>query len=403
MVGAEQDAAAREGGLGGVGEAGSGGDGAEVAEGLVPGDGGGGDDHAEVEEGELGGQPGGAGVALGGEGLVVGRGALDRGGDVAAAEGEAVVAGHRGRLVGEDGAVEAGEQPVAGAVAGEDAAGAVAAVGGRGQAEDEQAGRRVAEAGDRAAPVLLVAEGGPLLPGHLLAPGDQPGAAAALGHLGGQAVEALAGWVGGRGCGARHGGTVASGSWAREGRPTWPRCCGRGWPPPASSLHPVTPATSNATSPSTSNGSPPWPPPPTSTSPTPPRRPGRRGSGRGVWTTEGAPHLSRLPSRVGAPPPELGVKLARLGLGLGLGLELELKAGPPGWSSRRGWFARGRPAASSWSSGRSNGSPRSIPDWGHSCSCSATRLGRRRRAGTSNGGEGGAAGRCTGCRWRSRT
>src|SRR5215211_6985994 len=216
MVGAEQDAAAREGGLGGVGEAGYGGDGAEVAEGLVPGEGAEGDDHAEVEEGELGGQPGGAGVALGGEGLVVGRGAFDRGGDVAAAEGEAVVAGHRGRLVGEAGAVEAGEQPVAGAVASEDAPGAVAAVGRRGQAEDEQAGRRVAEAGDGPAPVLLVAEGGPLLPGHPLAPGDQPWAAAAVGDLGGEAVEGLR-------CGVRHGGTVASGSWTMGSGRAWPR------------------------------------------------------------------------------------------------------------------------------------------------------------------------------------
>ena len=141
-----------EGGLGGVGEAGLGADGAEVAEGLVPGEGAEGDDHAQVEQGELGGQPGGAGVALDGERLVVGWGALDRGSDVAGGQGEAVVARDRGRLVGEAGAVEAGEQPVAGPVAGEDPAGAVAAVGGRGEAEDEQAGGRVAEPGERAGP-----------------------------------------------------------------------------------------------------------------------------------------------------------------------------------------------------------------------------------------------------------
>src|SRR5215207_7431816 len=327
VVGAEQDPVVGERSLGGVGEAGLGADRAEVAEGLVPGEGAEGDDHVDVEQGELGGQPGGAVVALGGERLVVGRGALDRGGDVAAGEGEAVAAGDRGRLVGEAGAVEAGEQPVAGAVAGEDPAGAVAAVGGRGQAQHEQAGRRVAEAGDGAPPVLLVAEGGPLLLGHLLAPGDQPGAAEALRHLGGQPVEALAGGAGTRGCGARHAGTVASGSWAGESRPTWPRCCGRGWPPPAWSPHPGTRATSNATWPSTSSGSPPWPQPPTSAptthpAPTPPRRPGRGsrssqgaagagradGSGRGVWTTGGPPGPGRLPSRVGAPRPALGLK-----------------------------------------------------------------------------------------------
>src|SRR5829696_1898146 len=216
VVGAEQDPVVGELGFGGVGEAGLGADRAEVAEGLVPGEGAEGDDHPEVEQGELGGQPGGAVVALGGERLVVGRGALDRGGDVAAGEGEAVAAGDRGRLVGEAGAVEAGEQPVAGAVAGEDPAGAVAAVGGRGQAQHEQAGRRVAEAGDGAAPVLLVAEGGPLLPGHLLAPGDQARAAAAVGDLGGEPVEGLPGPALGCGCGARHGGTVASGSWTRR-------------------------------------------------------------------------------------------------------------------------------------------------------------------------------------------
>src|SRR5215207_3312841 len=177
VVGAERDPVVGELGFGGVGEAGLGADRAEVAEGLVPGEGAEGDDHPEVEQGELGGQPGGAVVALGGERPVVGRGALDRGGDVAAAEGEAVVGRHRGRLVGEAGTVQAGEQPVAGAVAGEDPAGAVAAVGGRGQPEDQQRGRRVAESGDGPAPVLLVAEGGPLLPGHLLPPGDQPGAA----------------------------------------------------------------------------------------------------------------------------------------------------------------------------------------------------------------------------------
>ena len=49
---------------------------------------------------------------------------------------------HRGRLVGEPAPVERGEQPVAGAVAGEHPPGSVAAVGGRGQADDDDRRRR---------------------------------------------------------------------------------------------------------------------------------------------------------------------------------------------------------------------------------------------------------------------
>ena len=48
--------------------------------------------------------------------------------------------------------MQGGEQEVAGAVAGEDAAGAVAAVGRGGQADDEQARPRIAEARARAGP-----------------------------------------------------------------------------------------------------------------------------------------------------------------------------------------------------------------------------------------------------------
>src|SRR6266498_3224241 len=118
-----------------------------------------------------------------GERLVVGRRALDRRGDVAVPQLQPVVAGDRGGLVGEAGAPQRGEQPVAGAVAGEDAAGAVAAVGGGRQAEDEQARGGVAEAGHRPAPVVPVPEGGALLPGDLLAPGDQARAPAALDQL----------------------------------------------------------------------------------------------------------------------------------------------------------------------------------------------------------------------------
>ena len=72
-----------------------------------------------------------------------------------------------------------GEQPVARAVAGEHAPGAVGAVRRRRQAEHVDARLGVAEAGRRAAPVLLVGERGALLARHLLAPLDQPRAGAA--------------------------------------------------------------------------------------------------------------------------------------------------------------------------------------------------------------------------------
>ena len=62
-----------------------------------------------------------------------------------------------GRDVREAGVVQRAHQEVAGTVAGEHAAGPVAAVRGRREADDQQPGGRVAEAGHRAAPVGLVA------------------------------------------------------------------------------------------------------------------------------------------------------------------------------------------------------------------------------------------------------
>src|SRR5690606_12695317 len=74
-------------------------------------------------------------------------------------------------------------QEVPRAVTGEHPPGPVGAVGGRGQADDDDRGVRVAEGRDRLAPVLLVPEGGPLLPGHLLPPLHQAGARPAGDHL----------------------------------------------------------------------------------------------------------------------------------------------------------------------------------------------------------------------------
>src|SRR5205809_8010766 len=79
----------------------------------------------------------------------------------------------RRRLVGETRAVQRGEQPIARAVTGEDAPRAVAAVGRRRQAADQQARPRIAETGDRLAPVFLVPKSRALRAGNLLAPGDE--------------------------------------------------------------------------------------------------------------------------------------------------------------------------------------------------------------------------------------
>ena len=70
--------------------------------------------------------------------------------------------------------MQAGEQEVAAAVAGEDPAGPVAAVGGGREAVNENRRLVITPAGDRTSPVLLVPEG--LAPdgGDLFPPGDQP-------------------------------------------------------------------------------------------------------------------------------------------------------------------------------------------------------------------------------------
>ena len=65
------------------------------------------------------------------------------------------------------------EQELAAAVAREHTAGAVRAVGGRRQAEHDDAGGRVAEPGHRPPPVVVVAERGALGPSDLLAPFDE--------------------------------------------------------------------------------------------------------------------------------------------------------------------------------------------------------------------------------------
>src|ERR687894_1526209 len=90
---------------------------------------------------------------------------------------EAVFTVARDGSVRQTRAVERREEEVTRAVAGEDATGPVGAVGGGGEPEEDDPCSRVAEAGDRAAPVSLARVGCPLLAGDLLAPLNEPRAA----------------------------------------------------------------------------------------------------------------------------------------------------------------------------------------------------------------------------------
>src|SRR5262249_36939526 len=75
-----------------------------------------------------------------------------------------VARGHAGRLRGKTAPEQRGEQEVAAPVPGEDPPGPVAAVRGRSQTDDEDAGLAVAPAGDRPPPVRLRPEPTPLYP-----------------------------------------------------------------------------------------------------------------------------------------------------------------------------------------------------------------------------------------------
>ena len=86
-------------------------------------------------------------------------------------------------LIGESGTVERAVKPISGAVAGEDAAGAIAAVRRRGQTADEQARPRIAKARDRPPPIALACERRTRLARDLLAPRHKPRATAAARHF----------------------------------------------------------------------------------------------------------------------------------------------------------------------------------------------------------------------------
>jgi hypothetical protein len=178
VVGAEQVKAGRELQFGGVTEARARtGDRAALArgegEGGVPGDSAQGEDDALTpEESPFGVEEVGASGDFVRGGFIAGWGTAGGGADVAVGEFEAVVARGRGGLVGQAGAVESGIKEVAAVIAGEDAAGAVGAVGAGGEADDPDAGLRIAEAGYGACPISPVGKGAALL----AADGDAVGA-----------------------------------------------------------------------------------------------------------------------------------------------------------------------------------------------------------------------------------
>ena len=129
--------------------------------------------------GDLGCEMRGAVADLFRERLVRGWGAADDGGDPGVFEPKAVGKGGAGGLVGEAHGVEDRVHEVAGAVSGEDAAGTVGSVGSGGEAEDEDAGARIAEARDGARPVFLVDVGAAAGLAYGFAVGAEAGAASA--------------------------------------------------------------------------------------------------------------------------------------------------------------------------------------------------------------------------------
>ena len=93
-------------------------------------------------------------VALRRRGAIARRRTAVDGGDIGAAQPQSVVATLRPRLVCEPGPVKRPIQPVPGPVAGEDAPGSVAAMGGGRQPDDDQPCGRVAEARERPRPSI---------------------------------------------------------------------------------------------------------------------------------------------------------------------------------------------------------------------------------------------------------
>jgi len=114
---------------------------------------------------------------------VVRRGASDPGRQVKVTIVEAIVPPNGGGLVREPGLVERTDEERRRAVSREHSAGAIRPVGGRGEPDHYESGAGVSETGNRATPVLVVAELALPLPCHPFAIPDETRAPSAADHF----------------------------------------------------------------------------------------------------------------------------------------------------------------------------------------------------------------------------
>jgi len=120
-----------------------------------------------------------AGESLGRQRIIPWRGAADGGADVTVPQREAIIPSGAAGLAGEARAMESGEEKIAAAVAGEDAAGAVGAMGAGCKADDPEGRIRIAEARDGFTPIFESGVGAALLAGDVFTIGSQTRAAGA--------------------------------------------------------------------------------------------------------------------------------------------------------------------------------------------------------------------------------
>src|SRR5690606_18120369 len=106
--------------------------------------------------------------------FVVRRSAMARGRDRTVDQFEPVPGVSRRRLVRKTGSVQCGVEPITAAITGEHAPGAVGAVRGRGEPNDQQPRSGVAEIGNGPAPISFVTKGLALLARYLRGVGRQP-------------------------------------------------------------------------------------------------------------------------------------------------------------------------------------------------------------------------------------
>ena len=113
------------------------------------------------------------------------------GGNISVLQFQPIAAIFRGGLIGKSGAIERLIEKISGAVAGEHAPGAICAMGGGRQSNNQQLCARIAEAGHRLAPVFPIAKGGAFLPSDHFAVVDEARAAFATNDLLVETIESI--------------------------------------------------------------------------------------------------------------------------------------------------------------------------------------------------------------------